>query len=257
MRTSFGVTGFIGAIIGFYVTKSYIGAIFGYIIGSMFDSNKGSKRIKHDPNFDFGKYLMMLCSIVIKADGVILKSELNYVKRFFVQQFGEQKAQFYVKELRTYLEQNISIEKVSQKIHENVNQSSKIQIIQILIQIANADGEMSNTEYQTLQKIAQALRIPHQTFLSIMAMFNSQSHRRGGQQPNYHNPNDLENAYKILGINKNTIEKDIKKAYRKLAIKYHPDKVAQLGEEFQKGAKEKFQKVQDAYELVKKSKGIV
>lgn len=256
MRTSFGITGFIGAIIGFYVTKSYMGAIFGYIIGSMFDSNKGNKRIKHDPNFDFGKYLMMLCSIVIKADGIILKSELNYVKQFFVQQFGEQKAQVYVRELRTYLEQNISIEKVSQKINEKVNQSSKVQIIQILIQIANADGEMSNTEYQTLQKIAQALQIPQQTFLSIMAMFNSQSHR-GGQQPNYHNPNDLGNAYKILGIDKNTIERDIKKAYRKLAIKYHPDKVAQLGEEFQKGAKEKFQKVQDAYELVKKAKGIV
>lgn len=248
------VSGIIFAIIGFYVTKNYMGAILGYFIGSMFDSsNNNGKNIKNDPNFDFGKYLMMLCSIVIKADGVILKSELNYVKRFFVQQFGEEKAQIYVRNLKTYLEQNISAEKVSEKIHNKVNQSSKIQILQYLIGIAIADGEMSNSEYQTLQKIAKSLRISQQTFLSIMAMFNSQ--RNTGGSTNFHNPNELENAFKILGIDKNTPEREVKKAYRKLAVKYHPDKVSQLGKEFQKGAKEKFQKVQDAYEIVKKSKG--
>ena len=250
--------GFLGAIIGFYITKNYVGAIIGYFIGSMFDSGSSvKKRINRDPNFDFGKYLMMLSSIVMKADGSVLKSELNFVKQFFAQQFGEAKAQVYVLNLRTYLEQNISVEKVCEKLDGNITQSSKIQVLQILIQIANADGEMSNSEYQILQQIARNLRISQNTFLSIMAMFNHQRGRTGGQnyQPNYNNPNDLNNAYKILGIDKSADEKTIKKSYRKLAIKYHPDKVAQLGEEFQKGAKEKFQKVQDAYEMVKKSKG--
>ena len=62
--------------------------------------------------------------------------------------------------------------------------------------------------------------------------------------------------YDILGVTRSSSAEEIKKAYRKLAIKYHPDKVASLGEEFQKGAKEKFQKVQEAYENIKKNRDL-
>jgi DnaJ like chaperone protein len=60
----------------------------------------------------------------------------------------------------------------------------------------------------------------------------------------------------VLGIEPSATEEEIKKAYRQMAIRYHPDKVAQMGEEYQKGAKEKFQQVQDAYDNIKKSRGI-
>ena len=62
--------------------------------------------------------------------------------------------------------------------------------------------------------------------------------------------------YEILDLERGASSAEIKKAYRKMAIKYHPDKVSALGEEFQKAAKEKFQKVQEAYETIKKEKGI-
>ena len=202
---------------------------------------------------------MMLSSIVMKADGVTMKSELNFVKSFFAQQFGQSRSQVYLTNLKTYLEQDISIEKVCDIINNNINQSSKVQLLHYMIGIAVADGEMSNTEMQVLRRITQALRINQQTFNSILAMFNFQ--QQGGgyhQRTNTANNNgvSLDNAYKILGIDESANEAEIKKAYRKLAIKYHPDKVAQLGEEFQKGAKEKFQKVQDSYEKIKESKGI-
>mgnify|MGYP000288909739 CR=1 FL=1 len=67
---------------------------------------------------------------------------------------------------------------------------------------------------------------------------------------------DLVNQLPAGQYQLNADDKQIKKAYRKLAIQYHPDKVAQLGEDFQKGAKEKFQKVQDSYETIKESRGI-
>ena len=51
-------------------------------------------------------------------------------------------------------------------------------------------------------------------------------------------------------------EAEIKKAYRKMAISFHPDKVAQMGEEYQKGAKEKFQRIQEAYDNIKKARGL-
>ena len=108
-----------------------------------------------------------------------------------------------------------------------------------------------------LKRISKALKIGEQTFLSILAMYNFQS---GGEYNkktiNNHNGVSLESAYQILGINSSSDEAEIKKAYRKLAIKYHPDKVSQLGEDFQKGAKEKFQKVQDSYEKIKEARGI-
>lgn len=253
-----GVSGIIGAIVGFYLTKSAIGALLGFVIGSTFDRSTSSQR-KRDPNFDFGKYLMMLSSIVMKADGVTRKSELNFVKQFFAQQFGEAKASVYVKELKTYLDQNISIEKVANIIENNINQSSKVHLLQYLIGIAVADGEMSNSEMEVLRRIAQSLRIPQQTFLSILAMFNFQQEGGGYHRktnPTNQNGISLDKAYQILGINVNATEPEIKKAYRKLAVQYHPDKVAQLGEEFQKGAKEKFQKVQDSYEVIKEARGI-
>ena len=66
---------------------------------------------------------------------------------------------------------------------------------------------------------------------------------------------NVDSDYKILGVESDSSDDEIKKAYRKMAIKFHPDKVAQLGEEHQKAAKEKFQQIQDAYEALKKRRG--
>ena len=255
-----GIGGIIGAIVGMYLLKgNYLGLLIGFVIGSTFDSSNKSNQRKKDPNFDFGKYLMMLSSIVMKADGVTMKSELNFVKQFFSKQFGENRASVHIKNLKHYLEQDISLDKVCKIIDNNINQSSKLQLLHYLIGIAVSDGEMSNSEMQTLRRIAQSLRVSQQTFNSVLAMFNFRNENGGyNQKTNTTSQGgiSIENAYKVLGIDNSASESEIKKAYRKLAIKYHPDKVAQLGEEFQKGAKEKFQKVQDSYEKVKESRGI-
>jgi DnaJ like chaperone protein len=66
---------------------------------------------------------------------------------------------------------------------------------------------------------------------------------------------DVNSDYKILEIEPEATTEEIKKAYRKVAIKFHPDKVASLGEDVQKAAKEKFQKVLEAYENIKKQRG--
>jgi DnaJ like chaperone protein len=67
---------------------------------------------------------------------------------------------------------------------------------------------------------------------------------------------DVDSDYKILEIHNSASDEELKKAYKKMAVKFHPDKVSHLGEEYQQDAKEKFQKVQQAYESIKKQRGI-
>ena len=65
-----------------------------------------------------------------------------------------------------------------------------------------------------------------------------------------------DDAYKILEIEKSATDSEIKKAYRNMAKKYHPDKLQHMDEAYQKGAQEKFNKVQEAYEQIQKERGL-
>ena len=67
---------------------------------------------------------------------------------------------------------------------------------------------------------------------------------------------DSQSDYKILEIGPNATDSEVKKAYRKMATKYHPDKVNHLGIDIQKLAEEKFKSVSDAYQTIKKQRGM-
>ena len=118
----------------------------------------------------------------------------------------------------------------------------RLQLLHYLVGIAKADNDLSKSEINLLGTMSRYLGISQKDFQSIHAMF-------GGAPPSQAN-------YDILEISKEATNDEVKKAYRKMAIKYHPDKVASLGEEFQKAAKEKFQQVQSAYEAIKKERGM-
>ena len=118
--------------------------------------------------------------------------------------------------------------------------SERLQIIHYLFGISKADGHVDELELNTIATIANYLNVSSADFNSLKAMYFK----------------DINSDYKILEIEANAGDEDVKKAYRKMAVKFHPDKVAALGEEVQKAAKEKFQKVQQAYENIKKQRGL-
>ena len=224
-----------------------IGAIIGFTVGSMFDG--GTKQIQRGATSGFsrrtttGGYvasLLVLVAAIMKADGKILKSELDYVKKFLVHNFGEASAVEAIKMLKDMLKQTIPINEVSQQIRQNMNYSARLQLVHFMFGIAQADGEIHTTEQRTIEQICQQMGISNSDFESIQAMFI---------------PN-TDADFKILEIEHSATNIELKKAYRRMAMKYHPDKVSHLGDDFQNAAKEKFEKVSQAYEKIKKERNV-
>ena len=175
-----------------------------------------------------------------KADGVVKKSELDYVKQFFLHNFGQEQAEKYILTLREILKQDIQVAEVSQQIGRYMDYSSRLQLLHYLFGIAAADGQVHETEVAVIQTIANYMGVYASDFESIKAMFVKQ----------------VDDAYTILGIDPSASDEDVKKAYREMAKKNHPDKVSYLGEDVRKAAEQKFQEINNAYDKIKKQRGM-
>lgn len=245
------------AIVGFLFSGfSVMGALTGFIIGSLIDglirifstqttespqASYDYYRKKNSVN-DFTTMLVVLSAAVMRADGKVLKSELDFVKDFFRRNIGSLFNVSHLQTLKHFLNTpNIPLEEICNNIRSVTKLADRILILHYLFGIAAADGEISQSEIDEINRISILLGIPSADFLSAKNMFVIEN----------------DSDYKVLGIEKSATNEEIKKSYRELALRYHPDKVAHLGEEYQKGAKEQFQKIQQAYENIKKERGMI
>ena len=270
----------IGLVAGFIVGGSFWTGLLGYFIGRLIDhwvngttvqTNFSSHHISQDEFIDM---LMQLTAAVMQADNKMLKSELDFVKKYLVNNIGVNKAQEAILKLRDYLNQPIDLQNVCENIKNNSNIQERLLIMQFLFGLAQADGHIDATEVNVIRNIAISIGIPASTFESLKSMFMGYSYQGGYgssygssfgsgygynsgsssySSTTYHN---LDDDYKILEVSSDATNEEVKKAYRKAAIKHHPDKVSHLGEEVRKAAEEKFSKVNEAYERIKKSRGM-
>jgi len=215
-------------------------------VGSIFDSGTavgtGQARDVRTRTLrgDYAASLLVLIAAVMKADGRVMKSELDYVRRYFVTRFGEDTASEAVVMLRDILKQEIPLRDVTQQLAQKLDYSYRLEMLHFLFGIASADGSVSDSENEVIHKISGFMGISGSDFESIRAMFVSQT----------------DASYRILEIEPTSSDEDVKKAFRRMAMKYHPDKVSHLGEDFKKVAHEKFRKVQAAYDQIKKERGL-
>ena len=238
----------IGAALGWSIGGP-IGAILGMALGSVVDGfSNGNIRVDTQQPYgrksrtqsgDFEISLLVLSSIVIKADGIQDQRELDFVRQQFVGMYGKERANHAFKLFKGINKQEIPTRQVCLQIRQMMDHPSRLQLLHFLFGIAKADGVVVESEVNIIQTIANYLGINPRDFESIKAMFYNSS----------------DNAYKILEITKEATVTEIKAAYRKMAKKYHPDKVIHLGKEHQQGAEEKFRQVQDAYEQIQKERG--
>lgn len=237
------------AIIG-YLFFRLPGALVGFVIGGLLENigrpgSSGSlyedlTRQRVSPA-DFELNLLTLCSIVIKADGQVSQRELDYVRQYFLSAYGKEKANAIFRTFNEVIKKReISAYRICSYLNQRTRYEVRLQLVHFLFGIAQADGSVSRAEFDILKKIAGYLRINSYDFESIKAMFIKST----------------DNAYKILEIEKTAADNEVKKAYRKMAKKYHPDKVVTENEAIKKGAEEKFKQVQKAYEQIQKERGL-
>lgn len=240
----------IAAFLGYFIFR-FPGAILGFIVGSLLDnlggSSGGGRTVFQDftrqtvsPE-DFELHLLSLCSIIIKADGQVSQRELDYVRQYFLSTYGKEKANAIFRTFNEVVKKReISAQRIASYLAQRTRYEVRLQLLHFLFGIAQADGLLSKAEINKLREIAGYLRVGRHDFESIMAMFVKSA----------------DNAYKILEIEKTATDDEVKKAYRKMAKKYHPDRVVTENEAIKKGAEEKFKEVQKAYETIQKERGM-
>ncbi len=264
-----GTVKWIGGLLG-WVSGGPIGALLGYLFGAIVErsidvtrkllegpsssssgggtaSSSGPRGYSTTRNYSateqrnsFFISLLVLSSAVIRADGRTLSSELNVVREFIRRNFGEGAVDDAMRILDELNRKNVDVYSVGGQVAAYMNYSQRLQLFHYLVQIATADGDFSASEKSVLEAVGRAIRLNQSDVDSVIAMFYK----------------DKQSAYAVLEISPSATDDEVKSAYRRMAMKNHPDKVATLGPEVQKAAAEKFRAIQEAYETIKKERGI-
>ncbi|MCI1779316.1 MAG: TerB family tellurite resistance protein [Bacteroidales bacterium] len=236
-----------------------IGGLLGFLLGSSLDTGqsflngkeyagrgaettyRGTGSIPGARN-SFLISMLVLSTAVMKADGRVMRSELAYVKNFIRTNFGEEAVPQALQILKGLLKRKINLQQVCGQINVYMPMEQRLQLVHYLVGIAMADGNVSSAETDCIKSIGGYLNISPSEIESILSMYHI---------------TDVNSAYKVLGIEPSATVEEIKKAYKSMAMKHHPDRVATLGEDVRKAAEEKFTAINLAYEKIKKERGFV
>lgn len=257
----------IGGFLGF-MTGGPLGALAGFALGALFD--KGLDSVNEDSSNQqayahsnrsyegqrnsFMFSLLVLASYIIKADGRVMHSEMELVRRFLRQNFGEQAKQQGEEILLKLFEQQkrlgmaeyrTVIQDSCHQIRANMIYEQRLQLLNFLVMIAQADAVVSPEEIAALKEVAIHMGLSVEDVIQMLNLRSGSS-----------DTSSLDDAYKVLGIAPSATNDEVKAAYRKMALKHHPDKVAALGEDVRKAAEKKFQKINDAKEKIFKARGL-
>lgn len=260
----------IGGFIG-YMFGGSLGALAGIILGGLVDLVTGgsgrtarigngwdddenvnrnfSQRPPVNERGSFLFSLLVLTAYIIKADGRVMHSEMEMVRQMLRQNFGSQA----VREgeqilLRLFDEQKRqgangfkqTVRQCCGEMAMGMNYGQRLQLLNFLVMVAKADGSVPQSEITALRDVAQWMRLQAAEVDSMLNL--------GGDT--------IEEAYKVLGVSPQATDDEVKKAYRRLALEHHPDKVAALGEDIRKAAEKKFQEINAAKDKIWKARGL-
>lgn len=258
-----GLGKWIGGTLGFMLGGPLgilVGIVLGGTIENALTNSKDSNNNGYIPDTDsqqgqrnsFLFSLLVLASYIIKADGKVMHSEMQFVRQFLTNNFGEEAA----KEgndimLKLFNEQDRvessrsgaykdTIRQCCNQIANNMDYSQRLQLLNFLALIAKSDGHVSPEEKQALYFVAEYLQMASGEADSMLNLQGS----------------SLDDAYKVLEVSSDATDDEVRAAYRRLALKHHPDRVATLGEDIRLAAQKKFQQINEAKEKIYKARGM-
>ena len=267
----------IGGFLGF-INAGPLGALAGIALGALFDmgldrvnqSGTNGENINNEyDNNDFSPTgnrqntsnyyegqrnsflfsLLVLASYVIRADGRVMHSEMETLRHFLRNNFGRLAVEQGEQIILNLFEQQkrMGLHQFREIIHEscmqigiNMDYSQRLQLLNFLTMLAKADGEVAVVEIEALRNIAVWMGL---NATEADTMLNLKK-------------DDINSAYKVLAVSPSATDEEIKKAYRKMALQHHPDRVAALGEDIRLAAEKKFQEINDAKEKIYRSRGL-
>ena len=259
----------IGGILGF-MSGGPLGALAGIVLGGLFDNMlDGVNTPETQGTFDgYSGYqtrsyeqqvqgqrnsflfsMLVLASYIIKADGKVMHSEMELVRNMLRQNFGDVASQQGDEILRRLFDEQkrvgehqfkTTVADCCRQIAMNMDYSQRLQLLNFLVMISQADGRVDPSEVIAMKECAQWMQMSADEIDSMLGM----------------GKDDLESAYKVLGVSPDATDAEVKRAYRNLALNHHPDKVAALGEDIRKAAEKKFQEINDAKERIWKARGL-
>lgn len=256
-----GIGKWIGGIVGF-MASGPLGALAGYVIGSFLESSSekdsAESYTREYDNSEYGQRnsflfsLLVMASYIIQADGKIMHSEMEFVRNFLRRNFGEaavsegQEILLKLFERRKEMDRNDphafkrNIAECGEQIRISMSYEQRLQLLNFLCMIAASDGHVCDAEIAALREVSVQIGLSQQEVDSLLNLKN----------------NTLEAAYKVLEIEPTATDSEVRAAYRRMALKHHPDKVATLGEDIKKAADEKFQEINEAKERIYKARGL-
>lgn len=257
-----GAGKWIGGILGF-MTMGPLGALAGFALGSLLDINTtssgttyGGTQTEEDRYMgqrnSFLFSMLVMASYIIRADGRIMHSEMEYVRQFLRVNFGEAAVSQGEQILHNLFEQRKqmdqqnpmafknTIRECGAQIAANLKYEERLQLLDFLTNIAKSDGNVCREEIEALKEVAQSMGLSAKEVESMLNLSG----------------NSLEEAYKVLEIEPSATNDEVRAAYRGMALKHHPDRVATLGEDVKKAAEEKFQQINNAKERIYKARGM-
>ncbi len=263
----------IGGFLGF-MSGGPLGALAGIVMGGLIDSmldavntpdtqgvfgdpfdsqqsgyGQSTQRTDQGQRNSFLFSMLVLASYVIKADGKVMHSEMEMVRNMLQQNFGEAARMQGDEILRRLFDEQKRVgasqfkNTVSQccgQMAMNMDHAQRLQLLNFLVLIAQADGRVDPAEVIAMKECAQWMRMSADEVDSLLGL----------------GKDDLDSAYRVLGVRADATDDELKRAYRKLALEHHPDKVATLGEDIRKAAEKKFQEINAAKEKIWKARGL-
>ena len=259
-----------------FMSGGPLGALAGIVLGSVFDSmldsvntpetqgtfdgqsgfqsqayggQRSRQRTNQGQRNSFLFSMLVLASYIIKADGRVMHSEMELVRNVLRQNFGEVARQQGDEILRKLFEEQKrvgpqqfrqTVMDCCQQMARNMDYAQRLQLLNFLVMISQADGRVDPAEVTAMKECAQWMQMSADEVDSMLGM----------------GKDDLESAYQVLGVSPSATDDEVKRAYRRLALEHHPDKVAALGEDIRKAAEKKFQEINAAKDRIWKARGL-